>query len=424
MAIRYTSYVVTAVKYMTLSEELAWRGFINQTTYPELALLDKKPVTFYWGVDPSADSMTVGNLAAAMLVKCFIKHGHKPVLLVGGATGMIGDPDGKSEERALKPLKEIEHNKRGIVAQYRQIFGGRGFKLVDNYDWFKGMGYLEFLRDVGKHVPVRQMLARDFVQSRLGEGGAGISYAEFSYALIQGYDFLHLFQHHGVTLQLAGSDQWGNSIAGVELIRRVTGQEAHVFTSPLVVNPTTGVKFGKSEEGAVWLDATKTSVYKFYQFWLNADDTGVKSYLKVFTELGKAEIEHVMQAFEANKGQRLAQKTLAYEVTKLVHGKARADEAKRATEVLFGTADPSSLSRSEWSMLKGELPVVQKGQDDLAGVLVKAGLASSKTEAMRFVNDGAILWNGQKVSASEWSPKRGDNLVKRGKNSFAVVEAH
>lgn len=407
---------------MKLSEELAWRGFINQTTYPELAQLDKRPVTFYWGVDPSADSMTVGNLAAAMLVKCFMKHGHKAVLLVGGATGMIGDPDGKSEERDLKPLKEIERNKRGIVTQYRQIFGSHSFKLVDNYDWFKGMGYLEFLRDVGKHVPVRQMLARDFVQSRLGEGGAGISYAEFSYALIQGYDFLHLFQHHGVTLQLAGSDQWGNSIAGVELIRRVTGQEAHVFTSPLVVNPTTGVKFGKSEEGAVWLDAAKTSVYKFYQFWLNADDAGVETYLKVFTELDKPQIDSIMKDFEGNKAQRLAQKTLAYEVTKLVHGKARADEAKRATEVLFGATEPDSLSRNEWTMLKEELAVAHVDRhDDLASILVKAGLASSKTEASRFLNEGAVVVNGEKTTP-ETTLKRGDNLIKRGKNNFAVIE--
>lgn len=417
---------------MTLSEELAWRGFINQTTYPELAVLDKNPVAFYWGVDPSADSMTVGNLAAAMLVKCFMKHGHKAVLLVGGATGMIGDPDGKSEERALKPLREIEHNKRGIVAQYKQVFGSHGFKLVDNYDWFKGMGYLEFLRDVGKHVPVRQMLARDFVQSRLGEGGAGISYAEFSYALIQGYDFLHLFQHYDVTLQLAGSDQWGNSIAGVELIRRVTGREAHIFTSPLVVNPTTGVKFGKSEEGAVWLDANKTSVYKFYQFWLNADDAGVETYLKVFTELDKAQIDNIMKDFESNKGQRLAQKTLAYEVTKLVHGENAATMARHITQILFESGDYSRLAPAELELLAKEFNPDNYQFKAFHGftlpeIIHDIGLTKSISEARRSLGAHAIYINGRQIQDTSYEISDEDFthgkllIIKKGKNDFAVI---
>ena len=262
--------------HMTLSEELQWRGFVNQTTYKDLAALNGAPITFYWGVDPSADSMQVGNFAMAMMVRHFINHGHKAILLVGGATGLIGDPDGKAQERDLKPLEEIEHNKQAISAQYRQVFAGQDFEIVDNYDWFKGLGYLEFLRDVGKHVPMRQMLGREFVQSRLSDDGAGISYAEFSYSLIQGYDFLHLHREKGVTLQVAGADQWGNSIAGVELIRRITGGEAHVWTGPLIVNKTTGVKFGKTESGAIWLDPAKTSPTQFYQFWVNCDDAGVK----------------------------------------------------------------------------------------------------------------------------------------------------
>ncbi|MCA9327865.1 tyrosine--tRNA ligase, partial [Candidatus Saccharibacteria bacterium] len=231
---------------MTLSEELAWRGFTNQTTYKDVGVLDdaSQPITFYWGVDPSADSMTVGNLAIAMMVRHFIQHGHKAVLLVGGATGMIGDPDGKKEERDLKSLEEIERNKYAISTQYKTVFAGQDFEIVDNYDWFKGMGYLQFLREIGKHVPMRQMLGREFVQSRLQEDGAGISYAEFSYSLIQGYDFLHLFREKGVTLQLCGADQWGNSIAGVELVRRIAGGEAHIWSAPLVVNASTGVKFG------------------------------------------------------------------------------------------------------------------------------------------------------------------------------------
>src|SRR5665213_582815 len=272
---------------MTLSEELKWRGFAHQTTYKDDNSLDSTPITFYWGVDPSADSMQIGNLAAAMMVKCFIKHGHNPVLLVGGATGLIGDPDGKSDERTLKTIDEITQNKNAIVGQYRQIFGHDKFLLVDNYDWFKNLNYLDFLRDIGKHVPMRQMLAREFVQTRLGETGNGISYAEFSYVLIQAYDFLHLYKHHDVTLQLCASDQWGNSIAGVELIRRIAGGEVNVYASPLITNETTGKKFGKTEDGAVWLDAKKTSPFKFYQFWLNTEDDSVEEYLLKMTMLSK-----------------------------------------------------------------------------------------------------------------------------------------
>jgi tyrosyl-tRNA synthetase len=278
----------------TLSEELSWRGFVNQTTYNTVGVLDDQPVTFYWGVDPSADSMTIGNLAAAMMVRHFIDHGHKAYLLVGGATGLIGDPDGKKDERNLKTPEEIAANKTGLTAQYQRLFAGQPFEVVDNYDWLSGIHYLTFLRDIGKHVPISTMLSRDFVQARLGEGGSGISYAEFSYSLIQGYDYLHLFREHGVTLQLCGADQWGNSVTGVDLIRRIEGGEAHVFSSPLVVNKATGVKFGKSEDGAVWLDSTKTSVYKFYQFWLNVDDEGAIDYTKIYTLLSREAINELV----------------------------------------------------------------------------------------------------------------------------------
>jgi tyrosyl-tRNA synthetase len=257
---------------MKLSEELKYRGFINQTTYKDLSVLDGDPITFYWGVDPSADSMTIGNLAAAMMVRQFVEHGHKAILLIGGATGMIGDPDGKKQERDLLSLEDIARNKVGISEQYRTVFAGKDFQIVDNYDWFKNISYLDFLRDVGKHVPMRQMLGRDFVQSRLGEDGAGISYAEFSYSLIQGYDFLHLYREHGVTLQVCGADQWGNSITGVDLIRRIESAEVNVYSTPLIVNKATGVKFGKSETGAIWLDPAKTTPTQFYQFWINCDE--------------------------------------------------------------------------------------------------------------------------------------------------------
>jgi tyrosyl-tRNA synthetase len=409
---------------VTLSEELRWRGFVNQTTYGDLAALDDqaKPVTFYWGVDPSADSMTIGNLAAAMLVKTFMKHGHQAVLLIGGATGLIGDPDGKAQERDLKTPEEIERNGKIVTAQYGQIFQAHQYRVVNNQDWFKEMKYLDFLREVGKHVPMRQMLGRDFVQSRLGEQGAGISYAEFSYVLIQAYDFLHLNKELGVTLQLCGADQWGNSVAGVDLIRRKTGDEVHVFSTPLVVNKATGKKFGKSEEGAVWLDADKTSAFKFYQFWLNVDDESVESYLKIFTELDRPGLEDIMRQFEGDRGGRAAQKTLAYEVTKLVHGQEQAERIRRASEVLFGGADFTALSSEEKAVLKQELPVV-RAEGGLAHSIAVSGLAASNSEALRFVQAGAITVNGQKIDSAADDPfQPGDNLLKRGKNSFAVVE--
>jgi tyrosyl-tRNA synthetase len=376
---------------MTLSEELQWRGFVNQTTYKDPGVLDGDPITFYWGVDPSADSMTVGNLAIALMVRHFIDHGHKAVLLVGGATGMIGDPDGKADERHLKTPDEIAKNKAGITAQYKKLFAGQDFQIVDNYDWFKDMGYLQFLRDVGKHVPMRQMLGREFIQTRLGEGGSGISYAEFSYVLIQAYDFLHLHREHGVSLQVCGADQWGNCIAGVDLIRRITGDEANVWSAPLVVNKTTGVKFGKSEAGAVWLDANKTSVNDFYQFWLNADDAGVEDYLKIYTLLSKEEIGQIMAEFNTDRGARAAQKRLAWEVTVLVHGEPAATTAREYAESLR-TAAPEPA---------GDALTVQVGAS-IIDALVATGLAASKTEARQFLADNGVYINDTQVAREQF----------------------
>lgn len=408
---------------MKLSEELTWRGFVNQTTFKDATALDGAPVTFYWGVDPSADSMTVGNLAIAMMVKHFIRHGHKAVLLVGGATGLIGDPDGKATERDLKSLDEIAHNKAAIIAQYKRVFAGEPFEVVDNYDWFKDLGYMEFLRTIGKHVPMRQMLSREFVQKRLSEEGAGISYAEFSYSLIQGYDFLHLFREKGVTLQVCGADQWGNSIAGVELIRRIDGGEAHVWSAPLVINKATGVKFGKSEGGAVWLDEQKTSVYQFYQFWLNVEDDSVEDFLKLYTLLDRDAITTVMEEFNQSRGARSAQKALAYEVTKLVHGEEKADAVRKVTDVLFGQGDFNALTSDDRVILKNELPLVTFVEgDSFAATIVKAGLAASNSEATRLITGGGIAVNGEKVldpGAATFAT--GDNLLKRGKNNFAIV---
>ncbi len=413
---------------MTLSEELTWRGFRNQTTYKDVAVLDGEPITFYWGVDPSAASMTVGNLAAAMMVKAFIRHGHKPILLVGGATGMIGDPDGKTDERNLKTLDEIAANKRGIIAQYEQIFRGKEFQVVDNYDWFKDLNYLTFLRDVGKHVPMRQMLQRDFVQSRLSEEGAGISYAEFSYVLIQGYDFLHLYQEYGVTLQVAASDQWGNSIAGVELIRRISGGEAHIWTTPLIINKATGRKFGKSEEGAVWLDPALTSPTQFYQFWINVDDAGVEDYLKIYTELEKGEIEQILDAHQSNRSTRQAQKHLAREVTRLVHGDDAMMFAEVVTEYLTGARSIDTADTAVIDELRQEIPAVSMPADgSIVDALVWSGLAGSNTEARRLLADNAIAINGSKITREQFEDddfKAGRLLIKKGKKfkDSALVE--
>ncbi len=402
---------------MKLSEELTWRGFVNQTTFKELGDVDIENRTFYWGVDPSASSMTIGNFAAAMMAKTFMKHGWKAILLVGGATGMIGDPDGKKQERDLLSLRDIENNKKSISAQYSQVFSGLSFDVVDNYDWFKDFNYLQFLRDIGKHVPLTQMLDRSFVRDRVGEGGAGISYAEFSYSLIQGYDFLHLFKEKGATVQLCGADQWGNSIAGVELIRRVTGGEAHIYTCPLIVNKTTGVKFGKSEGGAIWLDANLTSPYKFYQFWLNVDDEGVGDYIKVYTEIQKDEFDQLMAEFSQDRSQRAAQKYLAYEATRLVHGQDVADSIKRISEVLFSGRVVSDLTDQDFTALSLELPTSQN--EDILEFLIETKIASSKGEARRLIEQNAVSVNGEKVTSLD-AKLKSPSLIKKGKNVFAV----
>ena len=403
---------------MNLSDELQWRGFVNQTTLKDLNVLNEQKLTFYWGVDPSSDSMTIGNLAAAMMVRQFIQAGHSAVLLVGGATGLIGDPDGKAQERDLKTREDIERNKQAIIAQYQKVFDGLDFEVVDNHDWFKEINYVDFLRDYGKHFSMTQLLDRDFIKSRIGEGGSGISYAEFSYSLIQGYDFLHLYREKGVTLQVAGSDQWGNSLAGVELIRKLENEAAHVYTTPLIINKTTGEKFGKSEAGAVWLDENKTSVFQFYQFWLNVDDNGVVDYLKVYTPLSHDQIEQLGRESISNPSERAAQKALAFEVTKLVHGVERAESAKKVTEVLFGdNSTVSQLDHDQLELLSNEIPTVAFG--NLCDVLVEKGIIGSKGECRRLIEGGAISVNGEKIDHDIKITEI--SLVKKGKNSFVLV---
>ncbi len=402
---------------MTLSEELTWRGFVHQTTFKDLSELDKEKRTFYFGIDPSAPSAQAGNLAAMMMCRTFIRHGYKPILLLGGATGRIGDPR-DTEERDLKTEAEVDNNVEGLAKQYQTIFGGQNFQLVNNYDWFKDIKFLDFLRDVGKKFSMSQLLDRDFVKTRVGEGRAGLSFAEFSYSLIQGYDFLHLFKEFGATLQLCGSDQWGNSISGVELIRKEAAKEAHVWSLPLVIDKTTGRKFGKSEGGnTLWLNPSMTSTFKFYQFWLNVADENIEDYLKIFTEIEPEEFDSLMLKFNQNRAERAAQKYLAYEVTKLVHGEDVAESMKRISEVLFGGRETEELTDQDFESLSLELPSSEA--EDILEFLVETEITKSKGEARRLVEQNAISINGQKITDLD-AKLKAPSLVKKGKNVFGV----
>lgn len=403
---------------MTLSEELAWRGFINQTTFKDLKELDDKQWTFYHGFDASAPSQTVGNLAALMFDKVFMRHGHKAILLAGGATSLIGDPGGKDSERLLQNEKTIAQNVKNAEEEIKRILHGHQFTLVNNLDWTRDMKVLDFLRDIGKHFSMTPLVQRDYIAKRLGEGGAGISYTEFSYTLLQGMDYLHLYDKYGATLQLGGADQWGNCLSGVDLIRRARGAEAHVMTLPLVINKATGKKFGKSEEGAVWLNPQRTSVYKFYQFWLNADDEGVEGYLKIFTELDQPKVQQVMHDFDQDRSSRIAQKTLAFEVTTLVHGE---ENAYRQVHIAEAIAQQSlkDLDLKEIEVLRQEMPYTSAGlSHDIADLLVQTELAASKTDARRLIAGNAISINGQKVQKETLEAgdfQKGRLLLRKGK---------
>ncbi len=424
------SYTLVTMAEMKLSDELAWRGLIKDKTFDNIAWLNK-PRAFYLGIDASADSLTVGNLAILMLARRLAAARWKAYLVMGGGTSLVGDPGGKNEERQLMSRETVKQNIEKIQKQVTQLFRGEKYLMLDNYDWLSKLKYVNFLREVGKHFSMTELMQRDFVVERMGEGGKGISYAEFSYSLIQGYDFWHLFNEHNVVMQIGGSDQWGNLISGVSLIRKKEGKQADALSMPLIINKSTGKKFGKSEDGAVWLDETKTSVYQFYQFWLNVDDNGVGEYLKIFTELNKPEIAAIMAEFETSKSARLAQKTLAYEVTKLVHGRDKADSVMRATETLFGQGDYTNLSLNDIHMLKSELPnsSAKMGLTTLVEVLVNTGLAGSNSEARRYVSDGAVYINGLQVTTDKITLDKDDvihghAIIRRGKNSQAVVQLH
>lgn len=404
---------------MKLSEELEWRGFINQTTFANLDAVDI-PRKIYFGVDPSADSMQIGNLASAMMVRLFMEHGHEAYLLIGGATGLIGDPDGKKDERELRDKSMIANNVKAISAEYERVFNGKQFKLVNNADWFDEINYIDFLHKIGKHMSMTQLLDREFIQSRIGEGGSGVSYAEFSYSLIQGYDFLHLYREYGVSLQLCGADQWGNSITGVSLVRKLEAGDTHVLSMPLIINKATGKKFGKSESGAIWLNSDKTSVYKFYQFWLNVDDEGVIDYMKIYTTLDKPTIEAVAENHAINPGARSAQKILAREVTDIVHGAKRRKSVERVTEVLFGKESIALLSDEDLSVLAREIPVVASGSTVIEA-LIESKVVNSNSEARRLISSGGISVNGQKIDQD--SELTSVSLVRKGKNSFILINS-
>lgn len=409
---------------MKLSEELIWRGFSAETTIKNPEDLDTRATKkFYWGADPSADSLTIGNLAALMMCACFVRHGYEPYLLVGGATGQIGDPKDNGE-RDLKPLEEIERNKASIKSQIERIFRTKDLNLVDNYDWFKDINYLSFLREVGKSFSMTQLLDRQFVKNRIGEGGSGISYAEFSYTLIQGYDFLHLYRTYGIDLQLCGADQFGNCSSGIHLIKRLENAEADAWSTPLIIDPATGRKFGKSEGNAIWLSAggteNFTSIFDFYQFWLNQPDTAVEYLLKIYTFLEKEEIEEILKNHAAAPENRLAQKALAKNATAVVHGEEASAAVEKLTETLFSRAtDFSSFSASDLEEFSKFLPTFEKGSA-LLDLLTLSGLAPSKTKAREFLAQGAISVNGAKISDENFVVSN-PSIVKKGKNKFAIV---
>lgn len=401
---------------MKLSEELQWRGFWNQTTFTDDKLIDSENFTLYLGTDPSADSLHVGHLAVYMMVRHFLERGHKVFLLVGGGTGMIGDMR-DTEERNLLSYEEIEHNKQALKSQVSRIFAGRDFTLVDNADWLAELELLPFLRDIGKNFNMADLVSREFFKARINNG-KGLSFAEFTYTLLQGYDFWHLFNQYGVNLQIGGSDQWGNLLSGVDLIRKKENAEVYAMTAPLLINKSTGRKFGKSEGGAVWLDENKTSVYKFYQFWLNVDDESAIEYMKIFTMLDRDTIEAIAENHAVNPGARSAQKVLAREVTDIVHGSARRESVERVNEVLFGGGDFKKLSDDDLGALAEEIPCVDAGID-VIGVLVESGAVGSNGEAKRLLKSGAISLNGEKLAENK--VVNDTSLLKKGKNTFVLI---
>lgn len=409
-----------------LLNDLEWRGLINDCTDIEglEKILNEKSIALYCGVDPTGDSMHIGHLLPFLVLKRFQQAGHKPVVLVGGATGTIGDPSGKATERQIQSFETVEHNVLCLQNQLKKIFG-ETVTFVNNYDWTHQLSILDFLRDFGKSFNVNQMIAKDIVKSRLE---TGISYTEFTYQILQGMDYNHLYANHDCQLQIGGSDQWGNIVTGLDLIRKKHGHEANCFglTLPLITK-SDGTKFGKSESGAIWLDASKTSPYEMYQFFINTADTDAVRFLKLFTFLELEEILEIQTRFEAAPHERLAQKTLAYEVVKLIHGEAAVNQAIRITNALF-SGDIASLSSDEIAVGFKDVPSIDVNEDlGLIELLVAVGAASSKREAREFITNNGVSINGEKQNELEFVVKKKDaidekfTVIRRGKKKYFLV---
>ncbi len=377
---------------MNLYEDLKWRGLIKDVAGEDLdKLLNGKPITFYWGTDPTADSLHIGHYSSLITAKRLAKAGHHPILLVGGATGLIGDPR-PSSEREIISKEVIDRNFIGIKSQVTKILDGKA-EVVNNYDWLKDYSYLEFLRDIGKYINVNYMLAKDIISRRLE---TGITYAEFSYTLLQGYDYLHLFRDKGCVLQAAGSDQWGNITTGIELIKKIDGKEAYGFTMPLILDAN-GNKFGKSEGNALWLDINKTSSYSLFQYLINSDDSKVMEYLKVFTFLSREEIESIMDRHNKEPHLRIAQEVLAREFITDLHGKDEYDKAYKISKCLFNNKIDELEEDELNDAFKGVPSFKVELGISLLDVLVGNNIASSKREAREFLASKSILVNGHVV---------------------------
>lgn len=415
---------------MNIFEELKVRGLIFQTT-DEAALvkaLTENSVTFYTGYDPTADSLHLGHLVPILNMRRLQLAGHNPVALVGGATGMIGDPSFKDSERSLQTTETVANWSNSIknqLSRFLSFEGDHAAKVVNNYDWFSSMNVLEFLRDIGKHFTINYMMSKESVKSRIE---TGISYTEFAYQILQGYDFYQLNENHGITLQIGGSDQWGNMVAGTDLIRKKSGNETHVITVPLITD-STGRKFGKSEGNAVWLDADKTSPYEFYQFWLNVADADAVKFLRIFTFLSLDDIDSLAKVFEAAPHERLAQKTLAKEVVSLVHGEAAYEQAVNISEQLF-EGHIKALSVKDIKAGLKDVPnytVTDDFDGNLVNLLVDAKISPSRRQAREDITNGAIYLNGERQTDLEYVLSDTDKLeneltvIRRGKKKYTIV---
>ena len=418
-----------------LFEELTWRGFINQVTDPELpALLAKESIRLYCGFDPTADSLHIGSLLPIMGLAHFQRGGHRPIALVGGGTGLIGDPSGKAQERSMLTKELVQENAEGIhrqLAHFMRFEGENAAVMINNADWLCELPLVDFLRDIGKHFSVNAMLARDSVKNRLNDRDQGISFTEFSYSLLQAYDFLHLNDSHDCRIQVGGSDQWGNIVSGIDLIRRLRDRQAYGITFPLVTK-SDGSKFGKSEGGNIWLDPQRTSPYQFYQFWINQADADAGQYLRFFTFLSREEIEELDRQTREEPHRRAAQRRLAEEVTRLVHGEEALQNAQRASQAVFGGEltglDERTLLEVFSEVPSSDLPAANLADErPLLDALVEAGVFPSKGEARRLVRNGGLYVNNVRIDAEDAKLGQASLLtanlavVRTGKKSYYLL---